>query len=350
MTFPADQADRIVRRSTAHLLWIIGRKGRFVYAHRPDNPSAVIEGYNMLRHCGTLWFMLRAITERRIAITDAQARALSDATGYAGAKMERPAWIADPTLALVTKGAIKTGGVGLSLMMLLAWRDLAALRDVPAPALPAPLDDTIAALVAYGLHQIDGDDVHHKRRLDTGEITPFRSDYYTGELLLGLICAGAPASATGPLTAALMARDYGVDIQSHWMAYAACEAIERGHVDAATGEAYLARLVTGMATDTTYRLRRASTPIACRTEALTRILMLADRRGPACTLSPQILATARHEAVTNLSLQLEWYRNGQFLKSDDDDRVQIDYIQHNGTAYLNWLALPAQEGLAAAQH
>lgn len=350
MTFPVDQADRITRRSTAHLLSIIGKKGRFIYAHRPDDPSAVIDGYNLLRHCGTLWFMLRAITERRIAITDAQARALSDAVGYAASRMERPAWIADPTLALVTKGAIKSGGVGLSLMMLLGWRDLVALRDMPRPALPATLDDTIDALAAYGLHQIDGDDVHHKRRLDTGEVLPFRSDYYTGELLLGLICAGAPKDRTAPLATALMNRDYGVDIQSHWMAYAACEAVERGHVDPATGEAYLARLVHGMASDTAYRLRRASTPIACRTEALTRILVLADRRGAACTIPPATLATARHEAVVNLSLQLEWYRNGQFLKSDDDDRVQIDYIQHNGTAYLNWLALPQETGLAAAQH
>lgn len=346
MTFPDDLALGILRRSSAHLLSLIGPRGRFIYAHPADNPAAPFDGYNLLRHCGTLWFLLRATRECDLPLTPAQTQALSAAVGHAGRRMDRPAWIAEPTLALVTKGAIKTGGIGLALMMLLAWRDLAQRRDLPAPDLPAPLDTTIARLVAYGLHQIDGGDVHHKRQFDDGTVTAFRSDYYTGELLLGLICADAPRGATGPLAQALMARDYGVDIQSHWMAYAACEAVERGHVDAATGEAYLARLVTGMATDTAYRLRRASTPIACRTEALTRILMLARRRGPACTLSPALCTMARHEAQTNLALQLDWYRDGQFLKSDTDSRVQIDYIQHNATAYLNWHAL----GLAAAAH
>ena len=141
-----------------------------------------------------------------------------------------------------------------------------------------------------------------------------------------------------PLTVALMRRDYGVDIQSHWMAYAACEAVERGYVEAAFGEAYLARLVAHIAANTDYRLRRASTPIACRTEALTRILLLAKRRGAACTLTRETLLTAAREADFNLTLQLDWYRDGQFLKSDEDDKVQIDYIQHNATSYLTHIA------------
>ena len=135
-----------------------------------------------------------------------------------------------------------------------------------------------------------------------------------------------------------MARDYGVDIQSHWMAYGACEAVERGYVEAGFGEAYIARLVAHIAAHPDYRLRRASTPIACRTEALTRILMLAKRRGGASGLPRETVLSAEREADTNLTLQLDWYRNGQFLKSDEDDKVQIDYIQHNATSYLNHLA------------
>lgn len=340
MTFASDRAETITRESLAHLFSLIGKKGRFVYAHKADDPLTATEGYNMLRHCGTLWFMLRAVTELKVALTGAEAKLLSAAVGYAGAKMGRPEWIAEPSYALVTKGMVKTGGIGLSLMMLLAWRDLAATRSLPTPTLPAPLDETIAGLVIYGLHQAEGGDFHHKRSFEDGSPTPFRSDYYTGEVLLGLICAEAPRELVAPVTQDLMQRGYGIDIQSHWMAYAACEAVERGYVDAAFGEAYLARLVAHMAENTEYRLRRASTPIACRTEALTRVLMLAKARGVACTLSPETLGIARAEADANLTLQLDWYRKGQFLKSDEDDKVQIDYIQHNATSYLNWLACP----------
>lgn len=340
MTFPATQAETITRDSLAHLFTLIGKKGRFIYAHKADDPSQATEGYNMLRHCGTLWFMLRAIRELGIDLTETQARQLSAAIGYAGAKMDRPEWIASTAFALVTKGMVKTGGIGLSLVMLLAWRDLATSRSLPAPALPAPLDDTIAGLVTYGLAQIAGDDVLHKRSFADGTPTTFRSDYYTGELLLGLIAAQAPQEQVAPLTRALMERDYGVDIQSHWMAYAACEAVERGYVDAPFGEAYLARLIDHIAAHPDYRLRRASTPIACRTEALTRILILSRRRGASCTLPAETLALARAEADANLTLQLDWYRAGQFLKSDEDDKVQIDYIQHNATSYLNHLACP----------
>lgn len=338
MTFPAARAETIIRDSLAHLFSLIGKKGRFVYAHKADDPEQATEGYNMLRHCGTLWFMLRAIRELDIGLTPAEGKQLAAAIGYAGGKMDRPAWLAEPSFALVTKGMVKTGGIGLSLLMLVAWRDLAAQRSLPTPALPASLDDTIAGLVTYGLAQIVDGDVLHKRSFADGTPTAFRSDYYTGELLFGLIAAEAPRAAVAPLTRALMARDYGVDIQSHWMAYGACEAVERGYVEAGFGEAYIARLVAHIAAHPDYRLRRASTPIACRTEALTRILMLAKRRGGASGLPRETVLSAEREADTNLTLQLDWYRNGQFLKSDEDDKVQIDYIQHNATSYLNHLA------------
>ncbi len=339
MTFSRELADRIVRDSFAHLLSLIGPKGRFVYAHKIDDTSAVSDGYNMLRHCGTLWFMLRAANERDLPLSATDTAALSRAVGYAGAKMARPDWLGGEPYALVTKGMIKTGGIGLSLMMLLAWQELARRHPTLDPQLPAPLDKTIAGLGAYGMQQTDGTDFIHKRALSDGTPTAFRSDYYTGEVLLGLICADMPKPLVGPLLRSLMASDYGIDIQSHWMAYAACEGIERAFVEAEFGEKYLHRLIADIATNTDYRQRRASTPIACRTEALTRILMLADRRTGTTTLSARTLDTARTEAVANLNLQLDWYRNGQFFKSDDDDKVQIDYIQHNATAYLNWLAL-----------
>jgi hypothetical protein len=48
---------------------------------------------------------------------------------------------------------------------------------------------------------------------------------------------------------------------------------------------------------------------------------------------------ANSATAENLLLQLKWYDNGQFWRGDGDDKVQIDYVQHNGTAFLNWYLL-----------
>ena len=47
----------------------------------------------------------------------------------------------------------------------------------------------------------------------------------------------------------------------------------------------------------------------------------------------------RKRVAENLALQLDWYKDGQFWKGDGDRKVQIDYIQHNATAFLHWAML-----------
>lgn len=330
-SLPRDDLRRIVEESLAHLLRLIGPTGRFVYAHPFGAADQPHEGYNMLRHCGTLWFMLRAVNDLGRRQTEAERQAIARAVHYAAGKFDRPAWLPGRTLAMVTKGAIKTGGIGLALVMLAEAR-----RAGLVGATPEPLDDTIAALAAYGLAQREGMDFLHKRLFSDGTVLPFRSGYYTGELLLGLFLTGTADPGAIAATEALMARRYGVEEQSHWMAYAACEAAERGLVGEERLIGYLSDLMGEMIAQTGYRARRQSTPIACRTEALTRFVLLCDRwpgRFP-----EDLRQQALRAADENLALQLDWYGEGQFIKGDDDDKVQIDYIQHNATAFLNrWL-------------
>lgn len=325
--------QQIVEDSLAHLLRLIQPSGRFVYAHPMGAPDQVLDGYNMLRHCGTLWFMLRAVNDLGLTLPEADRAAFGRAVAYAAGKFDRPAWVPGETLALVTKGAIKTGGIGLALVMLSEYRRAAGM---PADATPDTLDDTIRALAAYGVAQRDGMDFLHKRQFADGAVLPFRSDYYTGELLLGLFLTDSADTGTLAATEALMARRYGVPEQSHWMAYAACEAAERGLVGEERMIGYLSDLMSEIIQNTSYRARRQSTPIACRSEALTRFVMLCDRwpgRFPV-----DLRQAALRAADENLGLQLGWYADGQFQKGDEDDKVQIDYIQHNATAFLNrWL-------------
>ncbi|MDP3263604.1 MAG: hypothetical protein U1E06_21700 [Tabrizicola sp.] len=332
---------QIVADSLAHLVRLVRPDGRFVYAHPAGDPDTPLEGYNMLRHCGTLWFMLRAVNDMGLDPGATGFRAIERAAAHAGRKLQRPGWIAAPSLALVTKDAIKTGGIGLMLVMLAEYRR-ALPKGLSSDVMPEPLDDTITALQTYALAQIEGGDFLHKRRIDDGTVLPFRSDYYTGEVILGLLVTGCTDPAMVAVAEGLMARGYGIPEHSHWMAYAACEAAERGLGDPLTVRRYLGALMRAITTETGYHARRASTPIACRAEALTRVLLLGDRRPG--LFDADLLAACLHAAETNLELQLGWYADGQFWKGDGDEKVQIDYIQHNATAFLNlWQYLSAQD-------
>lgn len=328
----------IVAASLDHLAQITLPGGRFIYAHEVGDTDQRHDGYNLLRHSGTLWFMARAMNETGAAPTDATLDAIRRATGFLGRKLEPAPWARpdQPSLALVGKGMVKLGGIGLGLLALAEVGRIVALQG-SLTDLPLGLDETVARLRRYALDEIDGDDFRHKRVLATGEVTTFRSDYYTGEAIFGLLLTGSTDADLTRVTTGLMRRGYGWAQQSHWMAYAACEAVERDLVPKTLGATYLAGLMEAILGDALYRYRRQSTPIACRTEALTRVLLLA-RRLPGL-LSADLLARVRAHAAENLSLQLDWYKEGQFRQGDGSQRVQIDYIQHNATAFLHWAEL-----------
>jgi len=337
-TIPVAEAEAVVAASLRHLTALATRTGRFVYAHEAGDIGAVHEGYNLLRHCGTLWFMARAARLLPASATPDLMLAISRVTGYVGGKLTPPPWSAPerPSLGLVSNGAIKLGGLGLGLLALTEVRALASL-PLPAAALPHPMDETIQRMRQYALDEIEDADFRHKRDAVTGAVLPFRSDYYTGEAIFGLLMSGPAPDELVHVTTALMRRAYGWAEQSHWMAYAACEAAERGVVPEALGAAYLTGLMEAILSDPKYRHRRQSTPIACRTEALTRVLMLGHRMPG--LLDPGLLQRIRDHAAENLVLQGDWYAAGQFWKGDDARKVQIDYIQHNATAFLHWKLL-----------
>ncbi|MBL9074711.1 hypothetical protein [Tabrizicola sp.] len=328
----------IVAASLDHLAQITLPGGRFIYAHEVGDTDQRHDGYNLLRHSGTLWFMARAMNETGAAPTDATLDAIRRATGFLGRKLEPAPWARpdQPSLALVGKGMVKLGGIGLGLLALAEVGRIVALQG-SLTDLPLGLDETVARLRRYALDEIDGNDFRHKRVLATGEVTTFRSDYYTGEAIFGLLLTGSTDADLTRVTTGLMRRGYGWAQQSHWMAYAACEAVERDLVPKTLGATYLTGLMEAILGDALYRYRRQSTPIACRTEALTRVLLLA-RRLPGL-LSADLLARVRAHAAENLSLQLDWYKEGQFRQGDGSQRVQIDYIQHNATAFLHWAEL-----------
>jgi hypothetical protein len=248
----------IVAASLDHLTRITLPQGRFIYSHDLDDIESASEGYNLLRHCGTVWFMARAA--RQANPPPELVGALRRAIGFLGRKLQPTPWALPdrPSLALVGKDMVKLGGLGLGLLAMTEVRTLPAMQGFTRASLPLGLDETIARMRRYALDEIDGDDFRHKRSFPDGAVQTFRSDYYTGEAIFGLLVTGEPDAELTRVTTAILRRGYGFVQQSHWMAYAAAEAVERQVVSEALGSAYLTGLMEAMVGDTLYRYRRQS--------------------------------------------------------------------------------------------
>lgn len=267
---------------------------------------------------------------------------MARAVRYVIDRLRRPPWLNSPLpcLGLVTRDSVKLGGVGLTIVMLHEYNGISKDNCVIRHNFNNELELIIAQLENYALAQIESGDFIHKRDFKTGRILDFRSEYYTGEALFGLMHGSRRSPLLRNVAEGLMQKNYGVDVQSHWMAYAACKAAERGMADPKIVNAYMIALIDNIVRNPAYRRRNASTPIACRSEALCCFLELSRSLGPLRHPFPsELVGAARTAAAENLRLQLQWYQAGQFRRGNDDDRVQIDYVQHNGTAFLNWYLL-----------
>jgi hypothetical protein len=336
-------ADEVVRACVAHLFSLLGERGRFVYRHRHLAPEDGSGGYNMLRHCGTVWFMCKAIRELAIELTLDEKQSLGMAIGYIGRKIKEPPWMGGtlPTLCLTSKDLAKLGGSGLAALMMREFSSL--LHQIDSESMVLALEDIelqCIRLENYLASQLYGGDFIHKRAFSTGEVYPFRSDYYTGEALFALMQSPRQIPQVRTAMEALLDRGYGLVEQSHWMAYATCTALRVGYCDEAKIASYVGRLIDSIVSDERYRERHQSTPIACRTEALLEILR--TRRQVTFLrehLSEESADAAKTTAMQNLSMQLEYYAKGQFRHGRESDRVQIDYLQHNGASFLAWWQL-----------
>jgi D-alanine-D-alanine ligase-like ATP-grasp enzyme len=351
-----DQIDctLVVRECLDHLFRLIEPNGRFIYAHRADRIDDRLDGYNVLRHCGTVWFMCTALSSLDISLSSQHRVSLANAVKYVLKKVQEPSWgeaglPSDegglPRLCLVTKNAVKLGGTGLALLMLRSFRALEEKQEPRIVNLSKDHDITVARLENYVLSQASSGDFIHKRNFPDGKIMTFRSDYYTGEAIYGLFQGSRITPQVQSIVEGLLNARYGIDVQSHWMAYAACEALTKGLLESRFVVPYLTDLVEAIISDPSYRDRQESTPIACRSEALT-IFLRALNHAPllAMQFSPTLIRRAQEAAAENLSLQMTWYNKGQFRKGNGNQKVQIDYIQHNAASFLNFSLL--QKGLS----
>jgi hypothetical protein len=237
-------------------------------------------------------------------------------------------------LCVVDNGKIKLGGNGLALLALAEFFELT--QDFK-------LLDVARRLGQYIISEQrpDGDFVH-SRVYATQEERNFKSDYYTGEALFGLLRLYEVTNEKKWLECAIRSEaelfkvQYGVYAQSHWMLYA----LERFY-SATASEIYLEharQIAEHILLFPDYRKESRSTPIACRTEGLLAYFRTVERAGDR-KISPTAKATLQ-EIRKNLGLQIEFQTpRGEFVRGGGSDEVRIDYIQHNISSFLAYSEL-----------
>lgn len=188
---------------------LIKPNGRFVYLYKGGQ---VLKGYNLMRHFGTAW----AIAD--IAASCGGLAAEADAANCAMAWLSRK--YAVPALrgfAISNNSKAKLGGAGLAILALTSLAGLGL--GVERLGLARQLGEFILSC-----RKADGD-FHHKVDVFTGKPYDFRSDYYTGEALFGLVRLYEATGEKRFLQAVretiplLDVQNYRVPEQSHWMVF-----------------------------------------------------------------------------------------------------------------------------------
>ncbi|MDP9006232.1 MAG: CapA family protein [Actinomycetota bacterium] len=294
----------LARASARKLASMVQRSGKFVYAYHGATGQPQ-DGYNYLRHAGSVWAMVSTAPE-----TWGEARRAMD---WLEQKYE-PMTVG---AALASKGRIKLGGNGLAILAHLA---LGVEHDL---GLARRLGDFLLTQ-----QRADGD-YHHKVGVD-GTVLEFRSEYYTGEIMFGLAALYGATGDSRYLESVLRAEKtlgpsgYGVKEQSHWMLYA-LEALYQHTRDTSVVTHALA-IVRDILDNPAYLRRAESTPAACRTEGLMagyRLLRCSGADHSA--VSDQIL----QRCALNIQHQLQYRtEDGAFVAGANSDVVRIDYLQH----------------------
>lgn len=313
----------IARSGARHLAGLVQRNGRFTYRYASSNGQPM-GGYNLLRHSGAIWSL--AQTARILGDLDDVTDAARGALSWLLSK--RVVRVRD-ALCVAGKRGAKLGGAALAILACLEVNRIHA--------------DPELVRVARGLGRFlvllrrDDGDFDHKIDLNDGEVSPFRSDYYTGEALFALAqlheATGEDAWLDLALDSimALDARDYGVAEQSHWMLYALDAVFRHRHEPECL--IYAEKIVRNILDVPDYREAGRSTPIACRTEGFLAFMRMTAASGSSTHRS--LAASALDAIVTNLGMQARFrHSSGAFVRGVNCDEVRIDYIQHNISSFL----------------
>lgn len=327
-------AIEVAHSGATCLAGLLKKDGSFNY--RYDSQSgAPLDGYNVLRHAGSIWSMLDVY------------RNIPDLNVLAGSR-KATHYLLDRYLrffrsynnpCICEDNKIKLGGNALATLAMLSLFELTGEQFLLS------VGEQLSHFILSQRTKSGG--LVHKQYFESGKISDFDSLYYTGEALLALLDLYRLTrnnywlDTVLELESSLAVEDYGVREQSHWMLYSL-----ENLADFDPSNVYYkhaAKIATNIIDNPDYLQWQRSTPIACRSEGLLAFLRMkrpdgVDDKG----LYEKCLLQVKQNLHAQLAFRLD---DGSFIRGGNDRRnneVRIDYIQHNISSFLHYARLGAK--------
>ena len=323
-----ENAKSVALDAASALARMVKPQGRFTYRYMLSEPNKTDALYSPIRHIAAVWFMLEA--DRVVGPIDGVRAAALRAGDQIVTEFLTP-FAGQDMLCVLDEGLSKLGGAGL------AVTTLCAMHDVTGDSRYLHLAKRTSRFVLS--QQQENGDFIHIRNYPLSTIHPTRSNFCTGQALLGLLTLFKRTGDVTLLDAANYAisylgrRNYGVTINSHWMLYA----LEAHFVVQPTTETldYASRIAGGIVNGADYRKSGQLTAIACRTEGLLafgRMLKQHGRNG----ITPSLDECLRQVRLNLTQLLKFRSADGVFVENLQKPEVRIDYIQHAGLSFLGY--------------
>jgi hypothetical protein len=335
-----------------YLVSVTDEQGRFDYSFKPST-GEVDEGYNMLRHAGTIYSMVELY---EVTGDEAVIAAVRRALDYLRENTRDCPQGPDGTLCVIDGDSVKLGGNALGAIAVARYG--AATGDPEYRDLLDPL-----ARWMQSVQDEAGMFTVHKQRWPDGLVSDFISAYYPGEAILALVRVHEASGDESLLDTAAAAarwlitvRDAGVPVaelaHDHWLLYGLNDLYR--HRPEPIFLEHTRKIVQAIVDEQnldpefpdwrgSYQRPPRSTPTAIRSEGLAAAWELLREFGRPGEADP-VLDAIRHGVAFQLQTQhrpetVMYYPDpsrtlGAFQESLTDDELRIDYTQHNISALL----------------
>ncbi len=330
----------------------VNPSGRFDYSYQADTDK-VNSGYNILRHCGTLYSMLEVY---EISRDDEILGKAKSAIEYLLKQIKE-----DDTggirVALVEEGgSVKLGGNALAIIA------LAKYTEVTGDKAYLPVMIRLGKWMQV-IQKPEGKFGIHKMAYPSGKVSSFISSYYPGEAILSLVRLYSLDKDPLWLDIAEGAAKYLITIRDgkrtdsqlphdHWLLYALNELYRYRRNPLYVSHSFrIADAIMSKQNTASrypdweggYYRPPGSTPTATRTEGLCAAYSLAQYTGKTEKRAEYLSAIQKgvtFQLNTQIGEENAWYfpdpmrSLGGFRKSLTDGEIRIDYVQHNLSALI----------------
>jgi len=357
ISYSKEDLENASKRTARYLAGMVEPSGRFVYRYDPLEDRK-LGGYNILRHAGTLYSMLEYCqVTRDTKVLEAARRALD----YLLEQIHTIRRNGVEMACVVEDGEVKLGGNGLGALAVSKYIELTGDRE------HLPVLQKLCEWMVY-VQDTSGRFVIHKRDFPDGPVSDFRSSYYPGEAIFGLMrtfeidgdsrwLEAADAAARYLITV----RDRGLrDIQlphDHWLLYGLNELYRHKKDSLFSNHAFrIAGAIMGAQNRNLaaaewnggFGFHPRSTPAATRMEGLGagyRIALAAGNRKQQEALIESLQLGNAFLIRTVIGPSWAMYMKnparavGGVRKSLENFEIRIDYVQHSLSAFLSMLSI-----------